>query len=122
MKNNPSFKQEESAGLRCRLETCLSGIFTGQKIDQYLMFECNPTDAQTLSAGVEPVTALQQIKLAYAIWLAMHAADRHAVLTKFQHLYATVSNGDANRQTFTFCTVFIHEFASILAEAMQWPD
>ncbi len=122
MENNPLFKKEESAGLRCQLETCLANIFIGDKIDGYLVATYNQTGLQFLSVIVDEEVALPQIKLAYAIWLGMHAADRHAVLAKFQQLYASLAAGSIKRQTLTFCVIFIYEFTYILAEATEWPD
>jgi hypothetical protein len=122
MKNNPSFKKQESAVLRFHLETCLVGIFTGEIINEYLVAYSIRSDFSLFPVNINQATNLPQIKLAYAIWLGMRAADRHAVLAKFQCLYAALPAGAVSGQTLTFCTVFIHELAGALAKAMQWPD
>jgi hypothetical protein len=123
MNNKLTNCKVDSAGLRRRLEDHLTLIFSAKKIGKYLDIDgCGP-EIQILSTCGEPLMTLPRIKLAYGIWLAMDAADRHNVLYKFQQYYAAlpiVSAGD--QKTLIFCALFVHEFSAILAEAMEWPD
>lgn len=113
----------DSAGLRRCLEAHLTVVFTASKIGKYLDIDgCGP-EIQIMESCGEQVMNLPAIKLAYQIWLAMDAIDRHSVLCKFHNFYSAlpiVSPG--NRGTLIFCALFVHEFAALLAEAMDWPD
>lgn len=90
------------------------------EISRYLSADSYQSHA-LLGSSVQ-TEAFPQVRLAYSIWLGMQTADRHAVLSKFQSLYAETSQGPLANKTMAFCAVFIHEFAGILAETMEWPD
>lgn len=61
--------------------------------------------------------------MAYTIWQRMRVADRHDVLGKFQNSYAGLSITNPEQQkTLVFCALFVHEFATILDEVMEWPE
>lgn len=122
MNKRLSFNKQESAGLRQRLEGWLSRVFACEKIGEYLVSEQAGNEIQLLTGNATVVDAFPQTKLAYDIWTGMHVGDRHAVLGKFQCLYAALPATYTSRKTLTFCAVFINEFAEILAEAMEWPD
>jgi len=113
----------DSAHLRQRLEDHLAVIFANQTIFKYLEIDGCGRELQIIGDCAVRITALPQIKLAYQIWFDMYTTDRYGVVVKFLRLYAALPllNKDTKR-TLIFCTLFIHEFAVILAEAAGWLD
>lgn len=111
------FPKLQSAQLRHHLESRLAAIFAQGAIDRYLLDD----GCQSPYALGSSSTQFPHIRLAYSIWLGMQTVDRHAVLAKFQLLCAETATSAGNK-TMAFCAVFIHEFASLLAETMEWPD
>jgi hypothetical protein len=123
MKRQPILTQAESTQLRNLLANCLTNIFINDTICKYLVTDGSETELQILNCCNEHSPELPQIKMAYAIWGRMDLADRHAVLGKFQCLYAGLSaTGPVKTKTLLFCALFVHEFTSVFAEAMEWPD
>ena len=123
MERNPTFNRLESGNLRARLEDHLVTIFFDGTISQYLAIDGHEPELQIMGDCCENALALPLIKFAFDIWQGMDAADRHNVLWQFHRLYATLTPSDiGNRKTLIFCALFVHEFAAILAEAMEWPD
>jgi hypothetical protein len=113
----------ESAQMRDLLANCITNIFINNTICKYLAIDGFEAELQIVNVCNNDMPKLPQIKMAYDIWGRMELADRHAVLGKFYCLYAGLSTKPpANRRTFIFCALFIHEFTAIFAEAMQWPD
>jgi hypothetical protein len=123
MESKPLLNYPCSTGLRHLLEDHLCELFVNDRISKYLSVNECESELQIIKDWPENALAVPQIKMAFSVWSAMIVADRHAVLGKFHSLYTTlpiISPG--NRKTLIFCAVFIHEFAAILAEAMEWPD
>ncbi|WP_139113016.1 hypothetical protein [Mucilaginibacter sp. PPCGB 2223] len=123
MKSNITLNMPNSAALRRLLENHLYKVFANNAIGKYLTMDDCGTEFRPINSLSDNVLALPYIKMTYQAWIEMDAADRYAVLSKFHHLYAglqVVNTG--NRKTMIFCALFVHEFAAVLAEAMQWPD
>jgi hypothetical protein len=101
------------------------GLFKDQGICKYLCTDASNAELETLVVHhfADCAAALPHIKTAYLAWTGMNTADRHAVLGKFYGLYAGLSGANQRKhKTLIFCALFIHEFAAVLAGAMQWPD
>lgn len=118
-----TLSKAESIVLRNRLENHLIALFSSKAIIRYISInDCKP-ELQILGNYENNPHAFPQIKLAFNIWSAMDIADRHNVLGKYQRLYTSFWLTSAEGQkTLTFCALFIHEFSSILAETMLWPN
>lgn len=113
----------ESAQLRDLLANCLTNIFINNSICKYMAVGGLETELEILNCYSDHLPELSQIKMAFNIWGRMQVADRHAVLCKFNCLYVALPTmGSAKMRTFIFSTLFIHEFPSIFAEALGWPD
>jgi len=114
------FPKPQSTQLRHHLQKRLATLFAQGQISRYL--SANGCESHALLGSSVQSEAFPHLRLAYSIWLGMQTADRHAVLAKFQLLCAETSTGAAGNKTVAFCAVFIHEFAGIPAETMEWPD
>ncbi|MBC6110902.1 hypothetical protein ACFOG5_01380 [Pedobacter fastidiosus] len=123
MRREPKITFAESAQLRDLLANCLTNIFIDNSICKYMAIGGLETELEILNCCSDHLPELPQIKMAFNIWGRMEVADRHAVLCKFHCLYATLPiMGPAKMRTFIFSALFIHEFPSIFAEALRWPD
>lgn len=123
MDNKLTIYKVDSACLRRYLEDHMTALFAAKKIGKYLDIDGCGTEIQILESCGDQVMTLPGIKLAYRIWLAMDAIDRHSVLCKFHHFYAALPIfSPGNRKTLIFCALFVHEFAAVLVEAMEWQN
>ena len=123
MRKEPTITRAESAQLRDLLENCLTNIFIDNAICKYMAMGGLENELQILNCCSSHLPQLPQIKMALNIWGRMEIVDRHAVLGKFHSLCATLTiMGPAKMKTFIFSALFIHEFPSIFAQAMGWPD
>lgn len=111
-----------SAVLRNQLQARLAVVFAGNAISKYLVIDgCGP-ELQIL-CNCNPLQILAQAKFAFSTWTEMETLHRHQVIGRFQQLYAAHPVAEhGNRKTLLFCALFVHEIASVLAEAMEWPD
>ncbi|HVW95847.1 MAG TPA: hypothetical protein VHA56_07750 [Mucilaginibacter sp.] len=123
MENSVTLHIPASAELRELFDKHLNNMFISNEIKRYLSINGSETEQQLLNFCDNKELAPSHIKFAFAVWLEMDMADRHAILAKFDHLFKDLPITNQNqRKILIFCTLFIHEFASVLAEAIAWPD
>ena len=123
MESKLKLSKMESADLRQRLEDHLCLVFADKTITKYLAIDgCGP-ELQIIAECCDPYRTLPLFKLAYRICFDMDVNDRFSVLGKFHEQYAALQiESQGNRKILIFCALFIHEFANILAESLEWPD